>query len=322
MLDVMFYEAFEEEQEALKQYMPDDWRVGFDSRTIQEIGGSEVPARAISVRTQSRIPLGWAEALEGILTRSQGYDHLERYLRKCEVPVPCGYLSEYCARAVAEQAVWIMMALWRKARRQVRQLATFDRDGLSGRQCMEKHALVVGVGQIGRQIVDLARGLRMEVKGVDISRRENDLTYVPLSEGIAWADVVFCALPLTAQTRAMMNYEVLREMPPGGLLINVGRGEATPLKDARRLLEEGRLAGLGLDVYPEEDQVADYLRGRTDVRVPAVEEVLVLKDREDVIMTPHNAFNTQEAVQRKAEESVRSLRYFLQRGAFPCPVVL
>ncbi len=321
MLDVMFYEAFEEEKQALKQYIPGDWRVGFSSRTIQQDGQRDVPARVISVRTQSRIPLVWAEALEGILTRSQGYDHLARYLRKSEVPVPCGYLPEYCARAVAEQAVWMMMALWRKARGQIRQLATFDRDGLSGRQCLGRRALVVGVGRIGRQIVDLARGLRMEVKGVDICHRENDLVYVPLSEGVAWAEVIFCALPLTDQTRAMINYEVLRGMPPGGLLINVGRGEVTPLNDARRLLEEARLAGLGLDVYPEEDKVADYLRGGTGVRTPSVEAVLDLKDRDDVLMTPHNAFNTQEAVQRKASESVTSLRYFWQRGVFPCPVV-
>lgn len=80
---VIFYEIFKEEEEMLKQSLPANVKAAFTSQTIQESQDKTPPAKLISVRTQSQIPLEWADQIEGILTRSQGYDHLLEYLKHC-----------------------------------------------------------------------------------------------------------------------------------------------------------------------------------------------------------------------------------------------
>jgi hypothetical protein len=82
-LDVFFYEAFQEEVEALKRYLPTNIEAEFTWKTIQEQGDREPPASVISIRTQSVIPTSWAAKLSGILTRSTGYDHIKAYLQEC-----------------------------------------------------------------------------------------------------------------------------------------------------------------------------------------------------------------------------------------------
>ena len=316
MVDVAFYEAFEEEEREIKKFFPKHLRARFTSKTIQESGGRDLPAGLISIRTQSRIPLEWVKDIDGILTRSQGYDHLLEFRQD----IPCGYLGSYCSRAVAEQAVLMMMALWRKLRQQTRQLAAFNRDGLTGKECRGRRALVVGVGNIGKEIVDIVQGLKMTVKGIDIAPTLKSIDYVGLSEGLAWADAVFCALPLTEQTRNMLNAAALKKCRPEAVFINIARGEIAPVTELKRLLDEGVLTGIGLDVYSEENVLADALRaGRTD-RCASAETILELARDERVILTPHNAFNTCEALERKAALSAESVEAFLKSKTFPYPV--
>ena len=76
-MDVFFYEAFEEEQEALKHFLPGHIKAGFSWKTIQEYGAEAPPAPIISVRTQSNLPAEWADNLDAILSRSTGFDHLK-----------------------------------------------------------------------------------------------------------------------------------------------------------------------------------------------------------------------------------------------------
>ncbi len=110
-MDVFFYEAFAEEAEYLQQYLPSGIAAEFTWKTVQEYGTAEPPAGLISIRTQSVIPLSWAAKLAGILSRSTGYDHLEKYQEQGNYNLPCGYLPAYCSRAVAEQAMLMWMAL-------------------------------------------------------------------------------------------------------------------------------------------------------------------------------------------------------------------
>ncbi len=242
MTDVMFYEAFEEEEQEIKRILPREIRAGFTPKTIQEEGALPLPAALISIRTQSRIPLEWGQSLKGILTRSQGYDHVLAFRRECKTDIDCGFLGNYCSRAVAEQAALMMMALLRKLKKQEGNFISFSRDGLTGLECKGRKVLVVGVGNIGREIVDIARGLRMAVMGVDIDPALKDLDYVALSEGMAWADVVFCALSLTEKTDGMLDYRAFEKARQGVVFINIARGEISPVGDLKKLLDEGKIA--------------------------------------------------------------------------------
>lgn len=314
MIDVIFYEAFEEEQRALEKTLPSDIKARFVKGTIQEKQTKEMPASIVSVRTQSAIPLSWAKGLKGILTRSAGHDHLSAYRKKSGQDVSCGYLPSYCSRAVAEQAILMTMALWRKLPQQMKQVYSFSRDGLTGCEIFGKNVLVVGVGKIGGECVRIAKALGMNVKGSDIDPREKDVDYVQLEEGAAWADAVISAVPLTEKTRKMFNFSFFQKMRPGGMFVNISRGEASPLGDIKEALETGVLAGAGLDVYENEPELAVILRGEESSQERGY--LLRMAEKYNVILTPHNAFNTKEAVLRKAQQSIDSIMFFLKEGRF------
>lgn len=315
--DVVFYEVFKEEKTALEKFLPPNISTLFVPHTIQESRHRKPLAPLISIRTQSKIPLAWGSSLKGILSRSQGFDHLAEFRRQSRKNVLCGYLGSYCSRAVAEQAILAMMALWRKLKAQIKNYDSFNRDNLTGNECYKKRALVVGVGSIGKEIISLSRALKMEVKGVDIRKRVKDLKYVSLKEGLPWADVVFCAACLTDKTKGMLNYRALSMAKKGCLLINIARGEITPLQDLEKLMRIKILGGLALDVFEDEDSLAAALRQRKTGGSPEGRILAKLKNYDNVLLTPHNAFNTAEALERKAELSVQAVKMFLQKEYFP-----
>jgi D-lactate dehydrogenase len=315
-MDVMFYEAFEEEARALRKILSPAIDAGFTAQTIQASLDSKPPAALISVRTQSIIPTAWSSSIKGLLTRSSGYDHIVAYRKKVHKRIPAGHLFNYCSRAVAEQAVLLMLALLRKLPQQLEQFEVFHRDGLTGMEAKDRRVLIVGVGNIGREIVGLTRGLGMEVRGVDLVRRVKGLKYVKLQEGISWADVVFCALPLTKRTAGLMGQRLFCRAKRRPFLVNIARGEITPLRDMIKLLDGKFLSGLALDVYQQEGILADSLRSLCDDN-PLVETVHRLQSFENVIFTPHNAFNTTEALLAKCQQTVEAIVMFLQKGRFP-----
>jgi D-lactate dehydrogenase len=301
-MDVYFYEAFKEEVAALRRYLPASISAGFSDKTIQEAGDWEPDAPLISIRTQSVVPPAWAVKVRGIISRTTGYDHLVGQ------KIPCGYLPHYCSRAVAEQAILLVMALLRKLPAQVAQFPKFQRDGLTGQECTGKRLLVVGVGSIGAEVVKIAQALGMETRGVDLVQRHDSVSYVSIDEGLSWADIVVCAMNLTDVNAGYFQYERLKHAKLGTVFVNIARGELSPTDDLARLLDEGHLGGLALDVYESESELAVALRsGKTS---------FPLADQRNVILTPHNAFNTSEAVDRKAEQTVQQIVQFQKNGAF------
>jgi D-lactate dehydrogenase len=272
------------------------------------------------MRTQSVIPIEWAGKLSGILSRSTGYDHLRFYLEKAGRPIPCGYLPLYCNRAVAEQAALLWLALLRKLPQQTRQFASFNRDGLTGQECEGKRLLVVGVGHIGHEVVRIGKGLGMHVRGVDIVKRHHDVAYVSAAKGLPWADIIVCAMNLTADNLGYFNYRRLKRARRGVFFVNIARGELSPVADLLRLLNEGRLGGVALDVYEHESKLAVALREGKRAKDATTRATLALAKHPNVILTPHNAFNTEEAVERKAQQSIRQVEHFLRHGKFLWPV--
>ena len=318
MAEVYFYEAFEEEAAALRACLPAELEAGFTAATVQEAGHAEPPAPVIGIRTQSALPVAWAPRLRAILSRSTGYDHLLAYRAATgNGDVRLGYLPLYCARAVAEQAMLLWMALLRRLPAQQAALPVFRRDGLTGGECRGRRLVVVGVGHIGREVVDIGRGLGMEVSGVDLVERYPDVNYAAPESALPEADVVVCAMNLTENNRCYFDERRLRSCRRGAIFVNIARGELTSAAVLLRLLEEGVLGGAGLDVYGDEGELAVALRaGGTEVRGGEAAAVLALARRHDAVLTPHNAFNTAESVRRKAEQSAEQLAVLRNTGRF------
>ncbi len=316
MYDVYFYEAFAEEADLLKYYLSEDISAGFTWQTIQEAGEEIPPARLISIRTQSILPANWSESLSGILSRSTGYDHIKRYLRQTGSAARCGYLPLYCNRAVAEQAMLLWMTLLRKLPLQLKKFSNFNRDGLTGFECRRKTLVVVGVGNIGSEVVKIGQGLEMDVYGVDIVEKYNFVKYASIEEVFSSADIIVCSMNLTEQNTGYFSYDLLKKARPGVIFVNIARGEMSPSGDLLRLLNEGHLGGVALDVFNHESELAVALRTSEISSNPEVKAILDLSGKDNVILTPHNAFNTAESVDRKASQSIEQIRSFLEKGHF------
>lgn len=316
---VVFYEAFAEEARALRWRLPAGLRAHFTPQTVQEKGDPSPPAPLVSIRTQSWIPSAWAPQLTGLLTRSTGFDHVQRWREQTGFERPCGYLPRYCVRAVAEHALMLGMALLRRLPQQLRQFVAFDRDGLTGGECLGRTLTVVGVGNIGREIAHLGRALGMRVLGVDLVRRHPEIRYVSPRRGLAEAHLLVCAMNLTDRNRGYFNRRTWRQVRRGAMFVNIARGELSPTADLTWALDRGLLGGVGLDVFEEEGEAAVALRAAHH-RNPAARALRALVRRPNVLLTPHNAFNTEEAVRRKAEQTIEQVVFFLKHGRFQWPV--
>jgi len=330
--DAAFYEVFAEEKTLLQEYLAEDYRYFFSDKSIQDCDHSEPVASIISLRTQSKIPENWIETLDGIFSRSTGYDHLTNYFESVGKRIPAGHLPRYAARAVAEHVFMVMLMLLRKIDQQRAAVSKFHRDGLTGTELRGKTLTIIGVGNIGSEIVKIGFGLEMNLVGVDLIEREEipqkfNLTYTDILNAVSSADIIVCALPLTYLTYRMLNYGTLKSAKSDAVLINAARGEITPPADLLRLLDEQLLSGIAIDVYDEESSLGSYLRGEItleEINAPdvrqSVESTLALMNHPKVIATPHNAFNTRESTQRKAKQTAENIMNFLETGEFLTPI--
>ncbi len=121
---------------------------------------------------------------------------------------------------------------------------------------------------------------------------------------------------LTQQNKGYFNYDQLRKAQSLPFFVNIARGEFAPAEVLLRCLHDHILRGIALDVYDQESDLAVSLRSGQTTKNPKYSPILELAALPNVILTPHNAFNTEEAVQRKAEQSIDQIGHFLNTGTF------
>ena len=314
--DVFFYEAFEEEELEIKKHCPSSIKAGYTWKTIQESGHKQLPSAIISTRTQSIYPDFWGEKLSAIISRSTGYDHLLKYRNRTQTKAVMGYLPKYCHHAVAEQVLLYIFALLKKFKKQTSQFEQFNRDGLTGSELLGKKVLVVGVGNIGYEVVKLCKALGMQVKGVDIDKKFEDVEYVDIDQGMKWADIVSCNMNLTRDNIRYFNADLFSKNNPGQIFINTARGEMSSSLDLLNALKNNRLSAVALDVFDQESELAVCLREQKAITNPETRATMELFKLENVILTPHNSFNSREGVIRKAQQTVEQLLYYFDNKVF------
>lgn len=227
----------------------------------------------------------------------------------------------YSPHAVAEHAVALLLTLNRKTHRahaRVRE-GNFSLVGLEGFDLHGRTAGIVGLGKIGRCLAEILRGFGMRVLAMDSYRDEafaerTGLRYVELDELLAASDVVSLHAPLMPATYHLINADSIARMKRGAVLINTSRGG---LVDARALidaLKTGHIAAAGLDVYEEESEY--FFQDRSDR--PIDDDTLArLISFPNVLITSHQAFLTEDALDNIAETTLANCRQWLEgrRGA-------
>jgi D-lactate dehydrogenase len=256
-----------------------------------------------------------------VTTRSMGYDHVD--LAACAAHgVTFSRVPVYGERTVAEHAFGLILALSRKiflaAERTKKGI--FDYRGLQGFDLYKKTLGVVGGGKIGMNSARIAKGFGMDVVVSDPFPRaelaaEIGFAYVPLEELLRRSDVITLHAPYMPTTHHMINGGNVGMIKRGALLVNTARGALVETKALLRALQEGILSGAGLDVLEEELAVIEENK-LSDQDLPQKSDLMtvirdnVLVERNDVIITPHIAFNSREAVERILETTVENLAGF------------
>lgn len=326
MQKIIFFYNEDWEKEYFSQRVGLDFEIKFVRGTVQEHPElKDETATILSVFVGSQIT---AEVLDRfpnlklIATRSTGFDHIDiQEVKKRKILI--SNVPEYGSITVAEFAFALLLTLSRKifpAYDQVLRKGSFSKENLRGFDLSGKTLGVIGTGQIGKHLIKIAKGFGMNIVAFDVRPDETfaeeiGFEYLELDELLNVSDIVSLHLPYNSKTHHIINKKNIGQMKKGAYIINTSRGGALETEALVGALKDGIIAGAGLDVLEAEIYMGNELALLKEKRSDAemVETVLnnhYLIDNPNVIITPHNAFNTKEAIERIFDTTVENIKYF------------
>jgi D-lactate dehydrogenase len=272
-------------------------------------------SKAVSVFVNDRADRACLEQLSRagvqlLALRCAGFNNVDvsaaRELKMAVTRVPA-----YSPHAVAEHAIALLLTLNRKIHRaynRVREL-NFSLNGLEGAEIFGKTVGIIGTGRIGKIAAQIFRGFEATVLAYDPMptpgwAAKAGVAYVSLSELIRASDVISLHLPLVRETEHLLNGGNLALMKPGAMLINTSRGKLIDTAALVAALKSGRLGGVALDVYEEEEGIFfEDLSGRV-LQDDVLSRLLTFPN---VLITSHQGFLTHEALSEIARVTVQNI---------------
>ena len=257
-----------------------------------------------------------------IATRSTGIDHIDmdfcadNHIKVANVP-------SYGENTVAEHAFALLLAISHRLVEAVDRTrrGDFTIEGLEGFDLEGRTMGIIGTGNIGLNAARIAKGFGMEVLGFDVAPRQEaaariGFAYVGVDELLARSDVISLHVPGNDKTRNLIADAEFDKMRDGVVLINTSRGTVVETRALLKALAGGKLRAAGLDVIPEEPIVreeAELLRSffEREQRLDTLLADHILLRMRNVVITPHTAFFTREAVQRILDVSHDNIASFV-----------
>lgn len=262
--------------------------------------------------------------LRTVSTRSTGIDHINH--KACvDKNIDVINVGNYGARSVAQYTMGLMIALIRKIIPASRYVLNKDRacDTFIGRDISKLTIGVVGTGSIGAAVCKLAQALDMKVLAYDLVHRQElleEVEYVDFDKLITESDVVTLHVPYTGENYNMISAEQFKMMKKDAYIINTSRGEILDTIALYDAIISGEIAGAGLDVVSCEtysfkcNQFAKRL-GEDMTCMREAETVEKLAQMPNVIVTPHIAYETQDAVDYLLEMTFKGIHDCIQGGS-------
>ncbi|RHU99292.1 lactate dehydrogenase [Firmicutes bacterium OM07-11] len=256
-----------------------------------------------------------------ISTRTIGYDHIDlEAARKCGISVGNVMYSPEC---VADYTVMLMLMSIRKMKRimQREEINDFSLPGIQGKEMPSFTVGVIGTGRIGRVVIRDISGFGCQIYAYD--QYENDevkkyAQYASLDEIYEKCDMITLHMPLTKENMHLIDAEAIQKMQDGVVLINTARGGLIDTKALIDGLESCKIGATGLDVIEDEfgmyyfDRKSDILSKR---------DLYILRGFPNVIVTPHMAFYTDQAVSDMVKHSIESCMLHEAGKDDPCRVI-
>ncbi|MEE4564200.1 D-isomer specific 2-hydroxyacid dehydrogenase family protein [Paenibacillus polymyxa] len=276
-------------------------------------------AEAVTIQGSNKADRTTLQALSKVgvkylALRSAGYNYVDRAAAK-EYGIRFSNVT-YSPNSVADFTTMLILMCERKAQQILARGAVQDYTlaGIQGREIRNLTVGIIGTGQIGATVARNLSGFGCNIIGYDIYENDNlrDLIeYVSLEKLISTSDVISLHAPLFDSNYHMINRESIAKMKDGVCIVNCGRG---PLIDTEALIygiETGKVGAAGLDVI--EDELGIF---HEDHRLNVLNnhQLAILKSFPNVIVTPHMAFYTDQAVSDMVEIALKSLNSFMNNG--------
>jgi D-lactate dehydrogenase len=260
--------------------------------------------------------------LKLIATRSTGYDHIDLdYCSKRGIAV--SNVPFYGENTVAEHVFGLLLTISHNLAEAVERTrkGDFSQTGLRGFDLMGKKLGVIGVGGIGRHVIEIAKGFGMEPIAFDVRpdlefAAKAGFTYKSLDKVLAESDIITLHVPVNEKTVHMISAEQFSKMKDGVVIINTSRGGIMDVQALLRALADGKVAAAGLDVLEEEPAIREeaellssIFRKKYNLKTALANNILL--HLRNVVITPHSAFNTREAVQRILKTTFENIDAFI-----------
>ncbi len=325
-MKVAFFELEDWEKEYVQQRLPDFSCSFYTQPLTPEKVNDVVDCPILAVFVHSRVDKGIIDALPNlrfITTMSTGFDHIDLEAGKNK-GIGVSNVPAYGDNTVAEHAFSLLLALARKLLPSVERTRQFDfsSEGLTGFDLKGKTIGIVGGGRIGMNMVRIAHGFQMNVLVYDMRKdpqlaKDLGFDYADLHDLLARSDIISLHVPYNPQTHHLINTESLQHMKKGAYLINTARGGVVDTDALLQGLDEGVIAGAGLDVLEGECDIQEEKQLLTKHFQQTCNLKTVLQDHAimkhpKVIVTPHNAFNSHEALVRIMDTTIANIKAFAE----------
>ncbi|EGQ0291388.1 D-2-hydroxyacid dehydrogenase [Staphylococcus pseudintermedius] len=324
MTKILVFDVREDELPALEQWKAahqDDVEVELIEAQLDAshlVKLADVDGISISQTTQFDSQFYKVLAENGIFhiaQRSAGYDQFDLEAANLE-NIKISNVPSYSPQSIAEFAVTRTLELVRHTAQIDRNMAQNDFTwnlNLQGRTVESLKIGVLGTGRIGSRAAKIFKGFGSEVLAYDIAPDEalNDVvTYVDSLETlISQVDVLTLHIPGSKENHYLINEDVLKQAKPGLLLINAARGSVVDTTALIRSIEAGHVAGVAIDTYENEGA---YFRHDWGGRELEDETLKALLNHEKVLLSPHVAFYTDEAVKNLVDIPLNDVLSFIR----------
>lgn len=321
-MKIVFFDSKSYDRQFFARYLPENYKVVYvedrlSAATVALSQGADVVCLFVNDKVDAEIIDSLVRnKVKLIAMRCAGFNNLDLPSLKGKIPVV--RVPDYSPHGVAEHALALMMSLNRKihkAYQRVRE-GNFSLKGLIGFDFYGKTAAVIGTGKIGQALLEILAGLGMKLLAYDLYPRQQLTEKIPfryssLEEIWRSSDVISLHCPLSEKTHHLINRQSIAQMRDRVMLINTGRGALINTDDLIDGLKSGKIGSAGLDVYEEEEEY--FFEDHSDANLDD-ERLIRLLSFQNVLVTSHQAFLTEEALHKIAQTTVSNIVNFFNNG--------
>ncbi len=324
---IVFFEVNASQKKYLKSKLSKTFDLEFFPNPLNKENLSQIKdVNILGIFINSKITgsyLNLLPNLKQIVTLSTGYDHIDLEATKKRGIVVCN-VPHYGENTVAEHTFALILSLSRKiieSNKRVKR-GIFSPKGLTGFDLKGKTLGVIGCGNIGKNVIKIGSGFSMNILVFDLCpdsflQDTYNIKYVDLDTLLKRSDIITLHVPYNSHTHHLLNRDSFKKMKKGVIVINTARGgliETDALYDA---LLDKKVSYAGLDVLEEEkalSEEAELLYKDTEAKnnLSTLLRDHALIQHPNVLVTPHNAFNSREAIRRILNTTIENIVFFVK----------